>query len=74
MYVGRDMTELSMMPKTEWKDEELAFFHHSLQQITPYLNSEGLTIHHEIMNEIENRHLFKRKEATWTNGTEITYD
>lgn len=55
MYDGRDMTELSMMSKTDWKDGELSFFHHSLQQIMPYLNSEGQTIHREIVKEIENR-------------------
>ncbi|MGG3467736.1 hypothetical protein ABES02_09670 [Neobacillus pocheonensis] len=55
MYAGRDMTELSMMAKADWKDEELTFFHHSLQQMVPYLNSEGLTIHREIIEEIENR-------------------
>ncbi|MFL6558233.1 MAG: hypothetical protein ACJ8MO_19210, partial [Bacillus sp. (in: firmicutes)] len=38
MYVGRDMTELSMMAKSDWENSELAFFHHSFQQITPYLN------------------------------------
>ncbi len=37
MYSGRDMTELSMMSIGEWNDHELAFFHHSLQQMAPYL-------------------------------------
>lgn len=55
MYDGRDMTELSMIPKTEWQDNELAFFHHSLQQIMDYLNAEGRSIHNEIITEIENR-------------------
>lgn len=55
MYNGRDMTELSMISKTDWKDDELAFFHHSLQQITPYLNSEGKMIQKEIIEEIESR-------------------
>lgn len=55
MYVGRDMTELSMMPKSKWNNSELAYFHHSLQQIAPYLNSEGVTIHREIIKEIEKR-------------------
>jgi len=32
---------LSMISKKEWKDDELTYFHHSLQQITPYLNEEG---------------------------------
>jgi hypothetical protein len=74
MYVGRDMTELSMMKKSEWKDEELAFFHHSLQQMTPYLNEEGATIHREIIKEIEERGGLKRGEADYTHGTETTYD
>ncbi|WML43066.1 hypothetical protein [Neobacillus sp. PS3-40] len=74
MYVGRDMTELSMIPKSEWNNGELAFFHHSLQQIAPYLNSEGLTIHTEIIKEIEYRGGMKRHEADSNHGTEITYD
>jgi hypothetical protein len=74
MYVGRDMTELSMMSKTDWKNEELAFFHHSLQQMVPYLNSEGQTIHREIVKEIERRGGMKRNEADYTHGTEIVYD
>jgi hypothetical protein len=74
MYVGRDMTELSMMAKTNWHDDELAFFHHSLQQMVPYLNSEGQTIHREIIKEIEHRGGLKRNEADYTHGTEISYD
>ncbi|KPL58732.1 hypothetical protein [Rossellomorea vietnamensis] len=74
MYVGRDMTELSMIPKDEWKESELAFFHHSLQQIVPYLNAEGQSIHREIIEEIENRGGMKRGEADYTHGTKISYD
>jgi hypothetical protein len=74
MYVGRDMTELSMIPKSEWKDSELAFFHHSFQQITPYLNVEGQTIHREIIEEIEARGGLKRNEADYTHGTHISFD
>lgn len=74
MYVGRDMTELSMMAKSDWKNSELAFFHHSLQQITPYLNVEGQTIHREIIEEIENRGGIKRQEADYTHGTMTVYD
>ncbi len=74
MYVGRDMTELSMMSKTDWKDSELAFFHHSFQQVVPYLNVEGQSVHRQIVQEIERRGGFKRHEADYTHGTEITYD
>ncbi|MBZ5751211.1 MULTISPECIES: hypothetical protein [Metabacillus] len=63
MYSGRDMTELSMMSKGAWKDSELAFFHHSLQQVVPYLNVEGQAIHREIVQEIESRGGLKRDET-----------
>jgi hypothetical protein len=55
MYEGRDMTELTMMAKSNWNDKELAYFHHALQQMTPYLNSEGQSIHRQIVEEIESR-------------------
>ncbi|UTR09051.1 cytosolic protein [Evansella sp. LMS18] len=74
MYVGRDMTELSMMSKTTWSDKELAFFHHNLQQIAPYLNAEGVMIHKEIIKEIMNRGGLHPHEATWTQGTRVHYD
>ena len=73
MYVGRDMTELTMMSKKDWTDKELAFFHHSLQQMVPYLNSEGVTIHREIVEEIIDRGGFQ-KEASWESGSKIQYD
>jgi hypothetical protein len=74
MYVGRDMTELSMIPKSEWDKRELAFFHHSLQQIAPYLNSEGVSIHRDIIIEIENCGGIKRDQADYEHGTKMVYD
>ena len=74
MYVGRDMTELSMMKKSDWENSELAYFHHSLQQMVPYLNAEGQTIHTEIVKEIERRGGLTREEADYTHGTETSYD
>ncbi|MDQ0208258.1 cytosolic protein [Alkalicoccobacillus murimartini] len=73
MYVGRDMTELSMMEKEKWTDKELAFFHHSLGQITPYLNQEGAAIHIQIIKEIESRGGL-HQSATYTQGTEVHFD
>jgi hypothetical protein len=55
MYDGRDMTELSMMSKTDWDTNELEFFHHSFQQILPYLNTEGQSLYREVLEEIYNR-------------------
>ena len=74
MYVGRDMTELSMMSKRDWTSEELAFFHQNLQQIAPYLNSEGVTIHREIIKEILSRGGISHAEASYEHGTRLHYD
>lgn len=74
MYVGRDMTQLSMLSKSNWKDSELAYFHHSLQQINAYLNIEGLAIHREIIEEIENRGGLKHIEADNTLDREVSFD
>ncbi len=74
MYVGRDLSELSMTPKTEWKDSELEYFHHSFQQITGYLNVEGNSMQKEIIKEIESRGGLHRSEADWGHGTRPTYD
>ncbi|PRT29431.1 hypothetical protein C6359_25725 [Bacillus wiedmannii] len=74
MYIGRDMTELTMVSKNEWKEDELAYFHHSLQQILPYLNAEGQSIYKEIVVEIESRGGLQQGEANWTHGTKISYD
>ncbi|MBM7650257.1 hypothetical protein JOC78_003242 [Bacillus ectoiniformans] len=74
MYVGRDMTELSMVSIKEWRETELAYFHHALQQMVPYLNAEGQSIHTEIIKEIEQRGGLKRQEANYTQGTEIPFD
>ncbi|MGG6432688.1 cytosolic protein [Anoxybacillus sp. D401a] len=74
MYIGRDLTALQMIPKQQWKDSELAFFHHALQQVTPYLNVEGQAMHREIVEEIEARGGLQRNEATYTNGTRVFYE
>ncbi|MGX4670307.1 hypothetical protein JNUCC74_14115 [Cerasibacillus sp. JNUCC 74] len=52
----RDLTELSMMSKSKWNEDELAYFQHALSQLLPYVNPEGLTILHEI-----NREMYRRK-------------
>ncbi|XWN53801.1 cytosolic protein [Anoxybacillus flavithermus] len=74
MYIGRDLTHLQMISKREWKDSELAFFHHVFQQVTPYLNIEGQTLHREMIEAIEARGGLQRNEATYTNGTRVFYE
>lgn len=74
MYVGRDMTELSMMSLTEWQNHELKYFQHSFQQIMPYLNQEGQSIYKEIMEEIQRRGGFKNLESDYTYGTDTSLE
>jgi len=74
MYVGRDMTALTMIPKTEWSEKELSYFHHLFQQTSPYLSAEGVTIHREIVEEIINRDGLSHMEADWTSGTRVQFD
>ena len=49
----------------------MAYFHHSLQQILPYLNAEGQSIYKEIVKEIETRGGLQEGEASWTHGTKF---
>jgi hypothetical protein len=68
MYSGRDMTELSMMAKSDWQNDELTFFHHSFQQILPYLNAGGQTIYREIIEEIYDRGGLKETDSKLFDG------
>ncbi|MGG0904409.1 hypothetical protein ABE125_19390 [Bacillus subtilis] len=74
MYVGRDMSELNMVSKKDWKNSELAYFHHAFQQIMPYLNEEGQSKYRELTQEIETRGGMKRNEADYSHGTRVSYD
>lgn len=74
MYVGRDMSELATLTTDEWTDKELAFFHHSLQQMTQFLNSEGVSIHQDVIKEIESRGGLHRDEADYQHGTRPNYE
>jgi hypothetical protein len=51
----RDFTELTMMSKAKWNNEELNYFQHALSQLLPYVNPEGLSILHEINKEMHTR-------------------
>ncbi|GIN88275.1 hypothetical protein J6TS2_46610 [Heyndrickxia sporothermodurans] len=55
MSTVRDMTELAMISIYDWNNTEIEHFHHSFQQILPYLNAEGQTLYREIIEEIERR-------------------
>ncbi|MFG6149654.1 cytosolic protein [Halobacillus sp. B23F22_1] len=74
MYVGRDMSELSMESKKNWQDRELGYFHYALSQTAPYLNQEGVTLLREINEEIKLRGGLKQREASWESGSKPAFD
>lgn len=55
MNTERNMSELEDTPVTEWTLNELAFHHDTMSQLAGFLNTEGVSFHHSIINEIERR-------------------
>jgi hypothetical protein len=44
-----------MIPLSEWTQEELFFHHRLLAELTPFLNAEGVSLNHRLIEEIERR-------------------
>ncbi|RXT04863.1 hypothetical protein [Ammoniphilus sp. CFH 90114] len=55
MFEERYMGELEDVPLKDWTLTELAFHHHVMAQMGGFLNTEGVSFHHTIINEIERR-------------------
>ncbi|MBN2910456.1 cytosolic protein [Polycladomyces sp. WAk] len=55
MFVGRDWQTLHTTPLSQWTDEELAFQHAVFSQLAPLMNAQGVSLHHQIIAEIERR-------------------
>jgi hypothetical protein len=55
MYSGRHLDHLSTLPLKSWSMEELSFHHYIMSQLSPLLNQQGVSLHHQVINEIERR-------------------
>lgn len=55
MYHGRHIDELSMIPLTEWDLEELSYHHFMMAQMAPWMNQQGVSFHHQLIEEIKRR-------------------
>lgn len=55
MYLGRDLSELNMTPISDWEMEELSYHHYMMSQMSPLLNTQGASLHKEVIREIERR-------------------
>ncbi|UJF32812.1 hypothetical protein [Paenibacillus hexagrammi] len=52
---ARDLHELSSLSTGEWTQEELAYHHGTMSELSPWLNAQGAHIHSQIIQEIERR-------------------
>jgi hypothetical protein len=55
MYFGRDLEELSAIPIENWEIDELSYHHYMLSQMSPLMNEQGVSLHHQVVDEIMKR-------------------
>jgi hypothetical protein len=55
VYYGRTFDELSMVPLSQWTMEELTYHHFVMSQLSPLMNVQGTSLHHDLIREIEQR-------------------
>ncbi len=55
MYFGRDLDELSTIPIEQWEIDELSYHHYMLSQLSPLINQQGISLHHQVIDEIMQR-------------------
>lgn len=53
----RMLQELSDVQLPQWSEEELRTHHYMLSDVSPWLNSQGVSLHHQVINELMNREL-----------------
>ncbi|HZG87596.1 hypothetical protein [Paenibacillus sp.] len=51
----RLLQELADVPLEEWTEAELREFHYVLADVSPWLNSQGVSLHHQVINELMER-------------------
>ncbi|WP_438444812.1 hypothetical protein [Gorillibacterium sp. sgz5001074] len=51
----RSLLELSEHKARSWSDDELWHHHRMLSDVSPWLNAQGTSMHHQIIDEIKRR-------------------
>ena len=74
MYVGRILTKLNDIPMEQWDIKELAYYHKAMGEMSDFLNSQGVSIHQKIINEIKSRGGLPHDAGAWDHSSEIIYD
>jgi hypothetical protein len=74
MYVGRAFDELDDVPLSEWDMKELLYHHNMMREMLPFLNAQGTSYHHKIIEEIERRGGVPGDRGGWDHSSRIIYD
>ncbi len=63
---NRTMEQLSDVRLEQWTGIELAEQHSAFSQLSPWLNSQGVSLHHQIIDEISRRGGLSSMQSTDT--------
>lgn len=74
MYIGRDLSELTMMSMKDWETTELLYFHHVCSQLAPYLSAEGASLHTKMIRELEDRGPVGGDSGGWDHSSAPIFD
>lgn len=74
MYIGRDLSELTMVPLAQWELNELLHYHDLFSQLAPYLSAEGASLHVKVIRELESRGPVGGDSGGWDHASKPIYD
>ncbi|MGK5511682.1 hypothetical protein [Brevibacillus formosus] len=74
MYIGRELSELTMVPLADWEMNELLYYHHSFSQLAAYLSAEGASLHVKVIHELESRGPVNGDSGAWDHSSSPIYD
>ncbi|MGQ7278199.1 hypothetical protein ACT91Q_09510 [Brevibacillus thermoruber] len=74
MFIGRELSELTMTPLSRWELNELLYYHHAMSQLAAYLNAEGSSLHARIVRELESRGPVGGDGGGWDHASSPIYD
>jgi hypothetical protein len=74
MYIGRELSELTMTPLDRWELNELLYYHHIFSQLAAYLSTEGSSLHVKVIHELESRGPVGGDGGGWDHSSTPIYD
>ncbi|WP_027415605.1 hypothetical protein [Aneurinibacillus terranovensis] len=74
MYIGRKLAQLDAVPLKEWEMNELLYHHDILSNTAQFLNVEGVSLHAQVIKEIEARGGVPHGRGGWDHSSRVIYD